>query len=182
MRVCRIILHPDGTLFCLVTALRGENGHGQFLAEGPGLYRSRDGGEHWQWINQSQPLLWPKDYDVDPRDSRVVYLGAADAKIAEGGLYKTTNGGTTWTRIARNGSGCFGATINPRNPDWVYLCTAEGAPEAGLWLSKDAGKTWTALDGMPFHRAQRVSFDPRDDSVIYVSTFGGSVWKGPAEP
>src|SRR5262249_46306981 len=67
VRACRIILHPDGTLFCLVTALRKDR---EFVAEGPGLYRSADGGKSWEWINRSRPLLWPKDYDVDPRDSR----------------------------------------------------------------------------------------------------------------
>jgi photosystem II stability/assembly factor-like uncharacterized protein len=179
MRVCRLILHPDGTLFCVVTGLRKDD---QFVAEGPGLYRSADGAETWQQINRSQPLLWPKDYDVDPRDSRVIYLGAADAgDQQEGGLYKTVDGGATWTRVARKGHDCFGASINPRKPDWVYLCVAEGADDAGLWLSKDAGKTWQALEGLPFHSAQRVTFDPSDDSVIYVATFGGSVWKGPAE-
>ena len=76
MRACRLILHKDGTLFCLVTALKkGE----EFQSEGPGLYRSRDGAESWEYLNESQPLLWPKDYDVDPRDSNVIYLGAADA-------------------------------------------------------------------------------------------------------
>ena len=179
MRVCRLILHPDGTLFCAVTGLRKDD---QFVAEGPGLYRSTDGAETWQQTNRSQPLLWPKDYDVDPRDSRVIYLGAADAgDQQEGGLYKTVDGGATWTRVARKGHDCFGASINPRRPDWVYLCIAEGADDAGLWLSTDAGKTWRALEGLPFHSAQRVTFDPRDDSVIYVATFGGSVWRGPAE-
>lgn len=152
------------------------------MAEGPGLYRSKDGGESWQWINRSQPLLWPKDFDVDPRDSRIVYLGASDARNGEGGLYKTADGGATWTRVARKGSECFGATVHPRKPDWVYLCITENAPDAGLWLSKDAGQTWVAMEGLPFRNAQRVTFDPKDDSVIYVSTFGGSVWKGPAEP
>jgi hypothetical protein len=61
------------------------------------------------------------------------------------------------------------------------MCLTEDAPDCGLWLSKDAGQTWKALGGMPFRNAQRVSFDPKDDSVIYVSTFGGSVWRGPAE-
>ena len=191
MRACRIILHPDGTLFCLVTALRKEN---QFVAEGPGLYRSQDGGETWERINASTPLLWPKDFDVDPRDSRVIYLGAADAgrsgrrgeagrgpAAGEGGLYKTTDGGATWALLARKGRDCFGATVSKHNPDWVYLCIAEGADHAGLWLSKDAGNTWTALEGLPFRNAQRIAFDPDDDSVIYVCTFGGSVWKGPAE-
>jgi photosystem II stability/assembly factor-like uncharacterized protein len=179
MRVCRIILHPDGTLFCLVTARRGDQD--QYLPDGPGLYRSRDGGEHWECITGSQPLLWPKDFDVDPRDSRVIYLGAADAGNEQGGLYKTTDGGATWGRIARKGWDCFGATVSVHHPDWVYLCIAEGADDAGLWLSKDAGKTWQALDGMPFRNAQRVAFDPNDPTVIYVCTFGGSVWKGPAE-
>lgn len=179
LRACRLILHRDGTLFCLVTALRK---NGEFVPQGAGLYRSKDRGESWQWINQSRPLLWPKDFDVDPRDSQMIYLGASDASNAEGGLYKTTDGGATWTRVARKGSECFGATVNPRKPTWVYLCITESAPDAGLWLSKDAGMTWTAMEGLPFRNAQRVTFDPRDDSVIYVSTFGGSVWKGLAEP
>jgi photosystem II stability/assembly factor-like uncharacterized protein len=178
MRACRLILHPDGALFCLVTALRKD---GRFVAEGPGLYRSTDGGKSWDWINRSKPLLWPKDFDVDPRDSRVAYMGAADAGNTEGGLYKTTDGGTTWTRIARKDADTFGATVHPRKPDWVYLCIAEGDAQPGLWLSKDAGKTWKPLDGMPFRNAQRVTFDPNDDSIIYVSTFGASVWRGPAD-
>jgi photosystem II stability/assembly factor-like uncharacterized protein len=178
VRACRIILHRDGTLLCLVTALRKDR---RYVAEGPGLYRSTDGGKTWECINRSTPLLWPKDFDVDPRDSRVIYLGAADAGNTEGGVYKTTDGGAHWTRIARKGEDCFGATVNPRKPDWVYLCIGEGETEPGLWLSKDAGQTWKALEGMPFRNAMRVAFDPKDDSVIYVSTFGGSVWRGPAE-
>jgi photosystem II stability/assembly factor-like uncharacterized protein len=178
VRACRLILHHDGTLFCLVTALRKDR---RYVAEGPGLYRSTDGGMSWSWINRSRSLLWPKDYDVDPRDSRVIYLGAADADNAEGGLYKTTDGGASWTRIARKDGDCFGATVHPRKPDWVYLCIAEGETNPGLWLSKDAGKTWKALEGLPFRNALRVTFDPKDDSIIYVSTFGASVWRGPAE-
>jgi photosystem II stability/assembly factor-like uncharacterized protein len=177
MRACRLILHSDGSLFCLVTATR-KNGH--YTAEGPGLYKSRDGGKTWEWINRSHPLLWPKDYDVDPRDSRVIYLGAADAYKRQGGLYKTSDGGVSWTRIAREGPECFGATVHPGRPNWVYMCLTENAEGCGLWLSKDAGKTWTPQGGLPFRNAQRVSFDPKDDSVIYVSTFGASVWRGPA--
>jgi photosystem II stability/assembly factor-like uncharacterized protein len=177
-RACRIRLHPDGTLFCLVTALRR---NGSYVAEGPGLYRSTDAAKTWTWINRSQPLKWPKDFDVDPRDSRIVYVGAADAAGADGGLYKTTDGGASWSRIAGKGGDCFGATVNPGKPDWVYMCIPEGGDEPGLWLSKDAGKSWKPLEGMPFRNAQRVTFDPSDDSLIYVSTFGGSVWRGPAQ-
>jgi photosystem II stability/assembly factor-like uncharacterized protein len=178
MRACRLIIHADGTLFCLVTALRK---NGRYVAEGPGLYRSTDGAKSWTWINRSRPLLWPKDFDVHPTDSRVIYLGAADAGGADGGLYKTSDGGASWVRVAREGADCFGATVNPRKPDWVYMCIAEGENEPGLWLSKDGGETWKALDGMPFRNALRVTFDPIDEGRIYVSTFGGSVWRGPAD-
>lgn len=180
MRCCRLILHEDGTLFCLVTALLQDD---EYQPEGPGLYRSKDGGESWECITESQPLLWPKDFDVDPRDSDVIYLGAADAgDQRQGGLYKTTDGGRAWQRIAREGRETFGATVHPRRPDWVYMCICEAAPGPGLWLSKDGGETWEPFWGIPFRNIQRVSFDPTDDSVIYVCTFGGSVWKGPPEP
>jgi photosystem II stability/assembly factor-like uncharacterized protein len=178
VRVCRIMLHSDGTLFCLVTALRRNS---RYLAAGPGLYRSSDGGRSWSWINRSHPLRWPKDFDLDPRDSRVIYMGAADAGNLDGGLYRTTDGGGSWIRVARKGPDCFGASVNPKNPESVYMCIAEGDGEPGLWLSKDKGTTWRAVEGMPFRNAQRVTFDPNDDAIIYVSTFGGSVWRGPAD-
>jgi photosystem II stability/assembly factor-like uncharacterized protein len=178
VRACRLVVHSDGTLFCLITALKKD---GQYVALGPGLYQSSNGGHHWEWINRSHPLLWPKDFDVDPRDSRLIYLGAADAGDENGGLYKTSDAGATWSRIARKGPQCFGATVHPSKPEWIYMCLTEDAPESGLWLSKDAGKSWKALDGLPFRNAQRIAFDPRDDSVIYVSTFGASVWRGPAD-
>jgi hypothetical protein len=52
---------------------------------------------------------------------------------------------------------------------------------AGEREHKDGGKSWKALDGLPFRNAQRIAFDLRDDSVIYISTFGASVWRGPAD-
>ena len=60
------------------------------------------------------------------------------------------------------------------------MTLTEDAPGAGPWLSKDNGATWTAMTGLPFANARQVTFDPADDSVIYVTTFGGSVWRGPA--
>ena len=125
MRACRLILH------CRRDALLP----GHRAAEGPpvrgGGARAFTGqptaGRRWEWINRSHPLLWPKDFDVDPRDSRVIYLGAADARNEEGGLYKTSDGGATWTRIARKSSECFGATVHPRKPGWVYMCLTESA-------------------------------------------------------
>jgi photosystem II stability/assembly factor-like uncharacterized protein len=178
MRTCRLQLHPDGSLFVLITAMRTD---GRFLPDGVGLYRSRDRAATWEPVNRSQPLLWPKDFTVDPADSRVVYLGAADAGgKREGGLYATSDGGGAWKLLARKGPEHFGAYLHPQRPGWIYMTLTEDSPGAGLWLSKDGGATWTAMDGLPFANAQRVAFDPVDADVIYVTTFGGSVWRGPA--
>ncbi len=178
MRVYRLLLHHDGTLFALITAKRKDR---TFLTQGAGLYRSRDGGESWQCITTSVRLLWPKDFAVHPESSEVIFVGAADAgRQEQGGLYRTTDGGKSWRRVARKGPEHFGAYFDPRRPGWVYMTLTEGAPGPSLWLSSDGGDTWQALDSFPFTNTQRVEFDPTDPGVIYVTTFGGNVFRGPA--
>jgi photosystem II stability/assembly factor-like uncharacterized protein len=194
MRVYRLILHKDGTLFALITAKRQGRA---FVSLGPGLYRSRDGGESWECITKSigvgqelaPALLWPKDFAVDPESSQVILVGAADARklvgqelapVQQGGLYRTTDGGQTWKRVAREGEEHFGAYFDPWHPGWIYMTLTEGAPGPSLWLSTDRGDTWKAIDSFPFTNTQRVEFDPDDPGTIYVTTFGGSVFRGRA--
>jgi photosystem II stability/assembly factor-like uncharacterized protein len=177
LRPCRLQLLPDGSLFVLLTGKVGADR--QFVQEGTGLYRSSNGGAQWHQVNASRPLFWPKDFLVDAKDSRTIYIGAADARAEQAGLWRTRDGGATWHRIAQKGSEHFGAYLHPVHKGWIYMTLTEGAPRAGLWLSKDDGRTWKPMS-LPFANAQRVSFDPAHPEVIYVTTFGGSVWKGPA--
>lgn len=181
MHVYSVKLHPDGTLFCSVTGKRS----GLDFADGSGLYRSRDGGENWQCI--SPPLKWAGDFDFDPRDSRIIYLSAASAPkgYSQGGLYKTTDGGQTWRRVVKEGDlprelqgfiHAFFVTVNPKRPNVIYL----SATTHGLFLSEDGGEHWREVHGIPFTAVQRVTFDPDDENTIWVTTFGGGVWKGPA--
>lgn len=62
------------------------------------------------------------------------------------------------------------------------MTLTEGAPRAGLWLSRDKGKTWEAFNEVPFSNIQRVEFDPTDETRLHLTTFGGSVWRGPMLP
>ena len=62
------------------------------------------------------------------------------------------------------------------------MTLTEGAPGAGLWLSRDDGKAWQAFNELPFSNIQRVEFDPAHEEQIHLTTFGGSVWRGPATP
>jgi len=177
-RVCRVIVHPDGTIFALITAHMKQS---SFASDGVGVYSSSDRGEHWKCITESHPLFWPKDLTVDPKDSRVIYVGAADARKDQAGVWRTKDGGAHWNLIFQAGPEHFGAYLHPAHPYWIYATLTEGAPGPGLWLSKDDGQTWKSFSGLPFTNIQRVVPDPDDPKSIIVTTFGGSVWKGPAD-
>jgi photosystem II stability/assembly factor-like uncharacterized protein len=183
MRVSRVILHKDGTLFAMICAMRPAQGK-PLMSEGVGLYRSRDGAETWEKVNASQLFLYPKDFSVSPHDSNIILVGVCDAGGGDesGGLWRTADGGRTWQRIAREGRQTFGGYFHPKNRAWIYMTLTEGAPGAGLWLSQDNGQTWRAFDGLPFSNVQRITFDPADESLMYVTTFGGSIWRGPVAP
>jgi len=177
-RTYRVRRHNDGTLFCVVTAKYD----GSYDTTGVGLYKSTDGADSWTRINDF--LLWPKDFVVDPEDSDIIYIGAANAGNTQGGLWRTLNGGTSWTKIGDMGNNHFGGYLHPSRPGYVYATMGDwGAPEdASLWLSKDYGTTWEPFLKLPFSRIQRVYFDPADNDTIYVTTFGGSVFKGRYKP
>ena len=180
-RVCRVQLHADGTLFALVTGL--QLARGQFQVGGAGLYKSSNGGDSWSCITSSISALWGKDFTLDPHDSKIIYLGLGDNNVVQkaGGLWRTTDGGKSWNRIFREGSEHFGAYLSPTHPGWIYATLCERAPTYGLFLSKDNGKTFEPMKGLPIGNAMRVCFDPADPKIIYVCTFGGSIWRGPAE-
>ena len=69
MRVSRVILHKDGTLFAMICAMRPAQGK-PLMSEGVGLYRSRDGAETWEKVNASQLFLYPKDFCGPPAEQQ----------------------------------------------------------------------------------------------------------------
>jgi photosystem II stability/assembly factor-like uncharacterized protein len=183
MRVSRVILHKDGTLFAMICAMRSARGK-PLMPEGVGLYRSRDGAETWEKVNASRLFLYPKDFAVHPQNSNIILVGTCDATWDDktGGLYRTEDGGKTWQCIGRQAQQTFGGYFHPKHDGWIYMTLTEGAPGAGLWFSRDNGQTWQAFDDLPFSNVQRIAFDPADDNLMYVTTFGGSIWRGPAVP
>ncbi len=65
--------------------------------------------------------------------------------------------------------------MNPRDPDVLYF-----GGTRGLYTSADAGETWHLVEEIPFSLIHRVRIDPRDGATMYVTGFGGGVWRGPA--
>ncbi|MHC4714392.1 MAG: putative Ig domain-containing protein, partial [Planctomycetota bacterium] len=169
---------PDGTLYCALTMsyVSGTRYPG-------GLFKSTDGAVSWTQINTTMEMPFICGFDVDPADQNKIYV-ATFQKEGDGkqGFYKTTNGGTTWTRTFDLGN-IFGADIDPQQATRVYTTIEQGEgfwPDGGIYLSEDSGDNWTKIPGFPHERygPNWVSFDPDDSQQIFVTTFGGGVFKG----
>jgi photosystem II stability/assembly factor-like uncharacterized protein len=123
---------------------------------------------------------------IDPRDSNAVYVAAQGPLWAAGGhrgLYKTTDGGHTWTRVLHvsEDTGITDVVLHPGEPDVVYASayqrrravgqTIGGGPEAGLFKSADGGATWKRLsEGLPAVDMGRIALavDERIPERVYA--------------
>jgi photosystem II stability/assembly factor-like uncharacterized protein len=174
----RISRAGDGTLY-LVVARRSERG--KIGDEGDGaLYRSTDGAEHWTPMALPRGTNGPNALTVDPRDPRRLYLSAwgvaGDVDDSGGGLFLSTDAGATWRNVLPRSQHVYDTTVDPARPDTLYACGFDQA----AWRSTDRGETWSRVRGFNFKWGHRVIPDAHDASSIYVTTFGGSVWHGPA--
>ena len=120
-----------------------------------GVFRTRDGGRTWERILFLSDSTGASDVELQPGNPNVVFavMTRSERKpwtiisgAMEGGVYKSTNGGDNWTKLANGlpnglvGKGNIGVT--PTNPNRLYLLY-EAKPGAGLYRSDDAGATWT---------------------------------------
>ncbi len=174
----RLTLSGDGTLF-LVVARRSERGRSGDVDDGA-LYRSTDGAEHWTRLALPSGTNGPNGLTVDPADPKRLYLSAWGLTHPDGdtggGIFLSTDVGATWRHVLRDAQHVYDVSVDPRNPAVLYACGFDQA----AFRSTDRGETWRRVGGFNFKWGQRVVPDPRDPALIYVTTFGGSVWHGPA--
>ena len=146
------------------------------------LYRSTDGAEHWTRVPLPHGVNGPNGLAIDPREPGRLYLAAWARSTAQGaedgGIYLSTDAGTTWRRVLAQDQHVYDVTVNPHDPRVLYAAGFE----ASAWRSTDRGETWTRIPGFDFKWAHRVIVDPRDPARIFVTTFGGSVWYGRVDP
>lgn len=174
----RLARDPTGVLY-LVVARRSQNGAYGDANDGA-VYRSTDGAETWTKLPLPATTNGPNGLTIDPDDPQRLYLAAWGRYVStgdtDGGVFVSTDGGATWRNTHSADQHIYDVTVDPRNG----VLYASGF-ESSVWRSDDRGETWRRLRGYNFKWGHRVVPDPQDPTMIYVTTFGGSVWHGPAD-
>jgi photosystem II stability/assembly factor-like uncharacterized protein len=178
---------------------------GQPFGPGPdrGVFRTRDGGRTWQKVLFIDARTGVVSLALNPQNPREIYAGAWRAQrtpwtivsggpASSGGLYKTTDGGDTWTHLA-NGLpstlvGKVDVEVARSRPSRVYAILEAPGAEGGVYRSDDRGATWrqvsneARLRSRPFYFTY-VDVHPRDPDTLWVhnvalwtSRDGGATW------
>jgi photosystem II stability/assembly factor-like uncharacterized protein len=148
----------------LVWVGTGEANNRQSSSWGDGVYKSADGGRTWRNTGLRDTRAVARII-VDPIDFNVVYVASPGNLWAAGGergVYKTADGGLTWTRVLHvdDDTGATDLVIDPHNNKTLYAATYQrrraqwgmngGGPGSTIWKSTDAGQTWARVEsGLP---------------------------------
>jgi len=165
----------------------GENNSSRSSYAGTGVYHSKDKGESWQHMGLEEThrigriLIHPTDPDI----VWVAALGALYSPNSERGVYKTTDGGQTWSKTLyiSDHTGVIDLIMDPSNPDilfatswhrerraWNFVESGEGS---GIWKSTDGGVTWTQRSPEGFPTGDTVgriglAIFPGDSQILYA--------------
>jgi photosystem II stability/assembly factor-like uncharacterized protein len=171
----------DGVLF-LIVSRRSEDGSIGNEMDGA-LYRSDDGAETWKPITLPEGANGATSVMIDPEDGNRIVLSAwgrmTKGKFSAdtgGGIFLSNDDGKTWQHVLQDDQHIHDVSYDPRVKIY-YACGFNAA----CYRSEDFGKTWKRIKGYNFKWGKRVDLDERDPSKIFVITFGGGVWYGPAK-
>jgi photosystem II stability/assembly factor-like uncharacterized protein len=172
----RLMMLPDGTLFVLIFSdyKEGKIINGQ-------IFRSTDGAESWQELPMPENTNAPSDLQFDPTNPKRMYLSCWPRSGVDegprGGLFRSEDGGVSWKRIYRSDAYAYAMAVHPDNPSTLFFASFDGS----VRRSDDRGESWRRLRGFNFKWGHRPIVDPNDKEMIYITTFGSSVWHGPAD-
>ncbi len=202
-QIAKVRVHPTNPDIVYVAAL----GHVWGPNPERGIFRSKDGGKSWNKVLFRDDSTGAVDLVMDPNNPNVLYAGFWQAHrrpwmLVSGGkgsgMFKTTNGGDTWTEITRNKGlppglwGNIGISVSGGNSQRVYALIE--ADEGGVFRSEDAGATWTRVNSERKLRQRawyysRIYADPKNPDVVYasnvqfqVSKDGGKTWSNISSP
>jgi len=184
-QIGQLKVHPKNPDIAYVAAI------GQPFGWGPdrGVYRTRDGGKSWQkvlFINDqtgavSVAINWSNPNELYAgawRGQRKPWTIISGGPAAEGGVYKTTDGGDHWSRVSSGFPedliGKVWVDVAQSNPKVIYAQIEAKGAKGGLYRSADSGSSWTLVNSSQSLRARpfyfnKVYVSPKDENDVWVS-------------
>ncbi len=153
--IARVRIHPQNPDWVYVAAL----GHVYGPNAMRGVYRSQDGGASWERVLFRSENAGAIDLCMDPTNPRILYAALWQTRRTpwdlssggpDSGLYKSTDGGDTWTELTQNPGmpsglrGKAGIAVSPAMPERVWAIME--AEDGGLFRSDDGGETWKNIN------------------------------------
>ena len=137
-----------------------------YAGAGGGIYISTDG-TRWDLAGGTD-IGTEKFYTlvVDPQDSRTAYVGTK-----EEGVYRTTDGGISWTPSGLSPMTVRALALHPDDSEIIYA----GTLSHGIFKSTDGGATWP-VNGLAAHDIMAVVINPRNPELVYAGTYGDGIW------
>jgi len=154
--------------------------------EGDGLYKSTDGGNNWTQQTGVGTQTQIADIEVSPTNSNIVLCAVASGNWNLGspsniGIWRTSNGGTNWTRVISVDRG-FDVSFHPTDPNLAYCTIGNQNASGGFFISTNAGVNWTQSNtGLPAATSiQRMQFELSlsTPATIYSVIYNNSALPG----
>ena len=184
--IAKIRIHPTNPLIVYVAAF----GKHSAPNSDRGVYKSTDGGRTWRKVLYRNDRTGAIDISIDRNNPNVLYAAMWEAFRNEytmssggagSGLFKSTDGGETWTEITRAMGmpsgiiGRIGVAVSDADPKRVYALVENDS--GGLFRSDDAGASWTLVNANRAIRQRafyytHVYADPSDADVVYLQNVG----------
>lgn len=182
----------------VVWAGTGEGHIRSHISVGQGIYKSTDAGRHWTLMGLEPTGRIPRVV-IHPANPDIVLacaMGHSYGPQPERGVYRTTDGGQTWTKVlfVDENTGCADVVMDPRNPRILFAGMwqidiktwgrSSGGPGSGLFMSRDGGVTWRRLTGhgLPTKPVGKVtlgiSTSNPDRVYALIETGDGIPWNG----
>ena len=164
----------------MAEGIPGEPNTFYFGSAGGGVWKTDDAGRTWQPLMQHQKASSVGALAIASSNPKIIYVGTGQVALrydilAGNGVYKTDNGGKTWTNVGLKSSRHIGRIlINPDNPDHVLVAALGNAfrPNAGrgVFLTTNGGKTWKRVLFVNDNTgAVDLASDPENPSVVYAA-------------